>query len=104
MWKAFALNLNCCYIFVTIVMWMVNHPQALVPFSVNVDMFILYTKFTGSDSRLHLRGWRSLVLLICGPLFDFQRGRITKYLMVGGIMNPLIPFFFPSQNQVYYVL
>lgn len=50
---------------------MVDHPQALVPFSVNVDVFILYIKFTGSDSRLHLCGQTSLVLLIYGALFGF---------------------------------
>lgn len=67
MQKAFALNLSCLCRYVND-----KPPTALVSFSRNMVVFILYFKFTGADLKLHLCGQRSLVLLIYGAVFDFS--------------------------------
>lgn len=70
MWKTFALNLNCGYIFYCCY---VNSKPPTGTCSFFGKCGCVYSiKFTGSDSRLYLCGQRSLVPLIYGALCFFN--------------------------------
>lgn len=81
------------------VMWVIKHPQSLVPFSVNVVVFILYFRFIGSDSKLHLYGQRSLALLVNGAVCDFSMWKDRLRIKQSGASWTSSFPFFPSPNR-----